>query len=83
MRTVPPTRPHVRPALDYNATPRWLVGLLVVCLVSLVFQLFPSLWWAFLGVLDVRGWTWRSYSAVFAIVIVLLVALRACQERSR
>ena len=57
----------------------WL--LLVVSLAALVFQVFPSLFWLGCSALDVRGWTWRSYSVAFTAAIVVLVAIRARQNR--
>jgi hypothetical protein len=65
------------------ATPQWLHGLLVLSCASLFFQLFPSLWWAIVGALDPRLWSWKAYAALFATAIVVLVAVRAWQERSR
>ena len=77
------TRQRVKLVLDEpTMSPRWLVVLLVLSSLSLLLQLFPRLRWAVVAVVDVRDWSWRSYSALFAAVIVLLVAVRAWQERS-
>ena len=78
------TARQVKPVLDEpEATPRWIIALLVLGTLSLIFQLLPSLWWAVVAIVDVRSWTWVSYSVLFATTVVLLVAVRAWQERSR
>ncbi len=58
---------------------RWLWALLSIGCVTLFFQLVPSLWTSVLAILDIRGWTWRTYAAICAVAIVALVAARAWQ----
>jgi hypothetical protein len=59
----------------------WLEVLIFVAVVTLLFQLFPNLWWGALAVIDVRNWTWKSYAVASSIAVVVLVALRAWSER--
>jgi len=60
----------------------WLsTGLAVSCL-ALFFQVFPSAWWAFVGVVDARGWTWRTYAVLCALAIGWLVYLKSSQDNA-
>ena len=65
----------------------WLWSLLVVSCLAFLFQLVPSAWWTILDacwtfsdVVDVRGWSWRSYAVVSVITIVVLIVIRAWQD---
>lgn len=47
--------------------------ILVLAIISLLFQLFPSAWWWTVSVLDVRDWsrvTWFVANIVFLTVVV-------------
>jgi hypothetical protein len=52
----------------------WLWLLFFVSGLCLLFQLFPSVWWAFVSIFDIRNWTWRSYAIVCAVALVMLTA---------
>jgi hypothetical protein len=60
----------------------WLEVVFALSCASLLFQLFPGVWWALISVVDVRNWTWRSYAAVSALTIVVLFVARAWQENA-
>jgi hypothetical protein len=60
----------------------WVEWALAFTFAALVFQLFPSLWWAVISVVDVRNWTWRSYAAVSTIAIVVLFVAKAWQDNA-
>jgi len=59
----------------------WLEFLLGVSILALVFQLCPGLWFGLLAALDVRNWTWKAWATLNALVIIILVAIRAWQNR--
>jgi hypothetical protein len=67
---------------ESTLTISWLECLLAASVLTLVFQLFPSLWAALSSYVDVRGWTWRSYAAASALAIVVLVAAKAWQDNA-
>jgi len=50
----------------------WLETLLVLALLALVLQLFPSL----LGLLDVRNWSRGTWFAMNGVVVLILLAIR-------
>ena len=59
----------------------WLEVLLVLSVLALVFQLFPDLWFGTLFVLDFRHWTWTGWSAANAVVLLVLIFIRAWRNR--
>ncbi len=63
-----------------EARSRWIEVLLVISGMALVVQLFPSFWWSVLTIIDVRGWTWRSWAVASAIWIVALVGIKAWRD---
>lgn len=54
----------------------WLELLLVLAVVALVFQLFPSLWNGTLWALDIRNWPRTVWFAGNLVVVLVLVAVR-------
>ncbi|MFV2070486.1 MAG: hypothetical protein ACC645_26260 [Pirellulales bacterium] len=58
----------------------WLEPLLVVAVVSLMFQLFPSTWWWLVRVVDARKWSRRTCFLVNLFFLLVLVAVRAAPE---
>lgn len=65
---------------ETDVSTNWLWLLLIVSIAILVFQLFPSAWWAIVYFVDIRNWAWRAYATVCAIGIAVLVAVRAWQN---
>ena len=59
----------------------WLECGLALGGLALFLQIFPGVWWGLLAAIDVRAWTWRAYSLVSAVVIVILVGLKAWQNQ--
>ncbi len=64
------------------------LGLFISCL-ALFFEIIPDAWWStlsfastILSYLDVRGWTWHSYTGILAVTIIFLVFIRARQENA-
>ena len=78
-RTVPAARVRSEPDEEQ---PFWLFRLetwLAIATVTLVFQLFPALFWGLLYWIDVRNWTWGIWVGVEAAVVVILFALYVWQ----
>jgi len=55
-------------------------ALLVILTISLVFQLFPELWWRCLAIVNIRRWTWRSWAVASFLWIVVMVGLKAWRD---
>ena len=49
---------------------------LVLTSVSLVFQLFPALFWGLLYAVDVRNWTWGVWVGIQVAVVAILIFLK-------
>jgi membrane protein implicated in regulation of membrane protease activity len=60
-----------------DAISAWVAALLILAVVLLLLQLFPSVSWTALAIVDVRGWPWWGYSLLFTAVSVALIAYRA------
>ena len=73
-------QPQPKRPLEKDARISWLRALLVISTVSLVFLLFPSLWWGLLAIIDIRGWTWRSWAVASTIWIVGLVGIKVWRD---
>lgn len=75
--------PIVRRAAAYEEEkPFWLFRLetwLVLAFLSLIFQIYPALFWSLLYIVDVRNWTWGVWVGVEIAVVVTLIVLRAWQ----
>jgi hypothetical protein len=80
-----PKKTRVTPAIreDDESSFPWLESALVVSGLALFFQLFPGAWSSVVSVaafifsyVDVRGWTWRSYAVVCAVMIAALVFIK-------
>lgn len=61
----------------------WVWTLLGISCLTLLLQLVPNLRWSKLSILDVGGWTWRTYAAISVISILLVAATRAHCRKSR
>jgi hypothetical protein len=72
-------RIHLEPMQDDATTSRWLGLAICLSLIILVLQLFPSVFWSVMGILDVRNWHWWSFSVLFAVAIIILVLIRSRQ----
>jgi hypothetical protein len=59
----------------------WLELLLVLAVIALVFQLFPSLWFRFISALDVRNWSRLTWFAVNFMVLAALIGVRYWQQK--
>jgi hypothetical protein len=68
--------PYERPS---HAGFAWLELLLVLAVVALLLQLFPSLWTAVLWTLDVRNWSRTVWFAETWVVLGMLVGVRLGQ----
>lgn len=66
---------------DDETKPPWPEILLAVAIAVLVLEIFPGGWWWVVAVVDVRGWTWRSYASASAALVIVLVVLKAWIER--
>lgn len=77
---MPRGRQSPRPAVPKTEASLWPEALFVIFIISLLVQLFPSFWWSVLTIIDVRGWTWRSWAVASAIWIVALVGLKARRD---
>lgn len=66
---------------EQESPSRWLEWLLVLSCVTLVFQLFPVLFWGLLYVVDIRNWSWTAMSLILCVIIVILFAYRAWIKR--
>jgi hypothetical protein len=64
-----PSRPRLRPWSLRLETWLVLAALLLVC------QLFPSIFWGALYLVDVRNWSWAAWVGVEASVVLILLAL--------
>jgi hypothetical protein len=54
----------------------WLELLLVLAVLALVFQVFPSLWFNLLWAMDVRNWSRTAWFAVNVAVLLFLFGVR-------
>jgi hypothetical protein len=54
----------------------WLELLLALGLVALLFQLVPSLWWAFLSVIDMRNWSSGVWIGLNVAIVMVLSGIR-------
>lgn len=54
----------------------WLELFLVIAVLSLVLQLFPTLWRGTVGALDLRNWSRSVWIAANVILLLMLVAIR-------
>lgn len=54
----------------------WLELLLVLAILVLLFELFPSLWWIVLAALNPRNWTRPIWIVVNLIVVLFLLTVR-------
>jgi len=50
----------------------WIAGTSL----TLLFQLFPSLFWGLLYAIDARNWTWGVWVGLQVLVVALLVYLK-------
>jgi hypothetical protein len=60
----------------YRRAFSWLTILLVVVSISLVFQLFPSLWPKLHWLLDMRNWTRTDWLIANTIMVLILFYIR-------
>jgi len=58
----------------------WLESLIGLLTVSLVFQLWPSLFWGLLWAIDVRNWNWPMITAAHVVVILALIYAKSYQD---
>lgn len=58
----------------------WPKLLLVLAVISLAFQLYPSTWWWLLSVLDAREWSRLTWFVANLAIVLALVAVRAAPE---
>lgn len=63
-----------------EVTVSWPELVLALGSITLFFQLFPSALWALVSILDVRGWSWRSYAVASVLWIVVLVGIKAWRD---
>ncbi|MEX2167716.1 MAG: hypothetical protein WD851_00270 [Pirellulales bacterium] len=54
----------------------WLELLLVLALVAVLFQAFPSLWFTFLSAADVRSWSRDAWIGLNVAAVLVLFAIR-------
>ena len=73
-------QPRPKPLSGNTSGFPWLGVLLAVSIVSLVFQLFPSVWWGLLAIVDIRSWSWRSWAVASAVWIVCLVGMKTWRD---
>ena len=62
---------------DVRSSSLWPWLFLVIACLTLVLELSPTLWSAAVSVLDLRLWTWRVYTVLCAVLIMLLVMMKA------
>jgi len=58
----------------------WLELLIVALTVSLVFQIWPSLFWGLLWAIDVRNWSWPVIIAAHVVVILALIYTKSYRD---
>jgi len=59
---------------------RWLESLIGVLWVSLVFQLWPSLFWGMVGTIDVRNWSWTVVIIAHVVVLLCLIYAKSIRD---
>jgi len=58
----------------------WLESLIAVLTVSLVFQLWPALFWGLLWAIDVRNWSWPVIIGAHVVVILALIYAKSFRD---
>jgi membrane protein implicated in regulation of membrane protease activity len=64
-----------------RSTAGWLTIALMLCTLSLLFQLFPSLWFNAISIIDVRTWAWRTWAVYCAFLLALLLLVYVREQR--
>ena len=58
----------------------WLELLLVLAILSLLFQIFPSAWSWLVGALDPRNWSRRTWFLANLAVVAVLLSIRLAPD---
>jgi hypothetical protein len=58
----------------------WLELLIALLVVSLIFQIWPALWWGLLWAVDVRNWSWSVIIGANVVVVLGLLYLKSFRD---
>ena len=58
----------------------WLELLIALLVVSLVFQIWPFLFWGLVWAVDVRNWSWSVIIGANVVVVLTLIYIKSYRD---